>query len=129
MPRIGSLLAGPYTRENIILLVMDGFAKRGLNRVRQYELHKAVWKVTSKLGLQMRFITSPTIYSDDLDALLHKLERDRLLSELVIVHNGWVPKRMYEMTTVGKMIATETAQKISLERRLVLQMINETMER
>ena len=115
------------TQESLVLLVLDAFAKRGLQRVRQYELHKAICDIAQRLQFDFRFITSPTIYSDDLDKLLREMERSRLLNELLIVHNGWVPKRVYELTSLGRIVAAETEQRISREGGLVIEKIAEVL--
>ena len=123
-----SFLASPYTQREAVLLVLDAFAKRGLVRVRQYEVHKAVWKLISHLPLNLRFITSPTIYSDDLDSLLHELERSHLVNELLVVHNGWVPKRMYQMTTAGRMVVAEVEARVWQENKPTLKAITEALD-
>jgi hypothetical protein len=109
------------TAEDSILLLLDFLNRKGIRRIPESELHRLVFAVRSLLPTPMRFVHQPTTYSNELFDCLKKLERNRLVDELVYVHDGWVPKHLYEVTRIGHLRAVELEDRILTFRALPLQ--------
>jgi len=77
----------------------------------------------------MKFIERPTTYSNDLLESLKRLERARLVDELVYVHDGWVPKHLYEVTRAGPLRASEVEERVRSLRVVNLKDLLLSLER
>lgn len=112
---------GTTTLEDTILVLLDFMRRKGLRRVAESDLHRLVFSVHALLPARMKFVERPTIYSNELFECLKKLERSRLVDELVYVHDGWVPKHLYEVTRIGQLKALEVEDRIRMLRTIPLQ--------
>ncbi len=107
--------------EDTILVLLDFLHRKGVRRIPEPELHKLVFAVQALLPAPMKFVERPTTYSNDLLDCLKRLERNRLIDELVYVHDGWVPRHLYEVTRVGHLKAVELEDRIRSLQVLPLQ--------
>jgi hypothetical protein len=115
------------TAEDAILVLLDFLGRKGLRRVAESDLHRLIFEVGAFMPSAMRFVEHPTIYSNELFQTLRKLERERLVNELVYVHNGWVPKHLYEVTRVGHLRAEFLEERIRASRTLPLERVFELL--
>jgi hypothetical protein len=109
------------TAEDAVLVLLDFLGRKGLRRVAESDLHKLIFEVGAYMPSAMRFVQRPTTYSNELFQSLRRLERLRLVDELVYVHNGWAPKHLYEVTRVGHLRAIELQDQIRTFRTLPLE--------
>ena len=109
------------TTEEAVLVLLDFLCRKGLCRIAESDLHKLIFEVSAFMPSAMKFIQRPTTYSNDLLACLKRLERERLVDELIYVHDGWVPKHLYEVTRVGHLRAEELQDRIRTFRTLPLE--------
>ncbi len=104
------------TNRDLILFVLLALRKTGEARVREHFLHKVLHNISKWTGtLYFRFATNPIVYSGELYNCLRSLERDRVLDELIFVHDGWAPQHVYELTTIGVVEAEDRFERA--ERR------------
>ncbi len=103
--------ASPSAQE-MILVLLNFLAQRGRHRVSESELHRLVFDLQATFPIGMTFVQRPVIYSNQLFDCLRNLERGRLVDELVYVHDGWVPKHLYELTRGGRFRAAEVEERI-----------------
>ena len=109
------------TAENAVLVLLDFLGRKGLRRIAESDLHKLIFEVGAFMPSAMRFVQRPTTFSNELFQCLKRLERERLVDELVYVHDGWVPKHLYEVTRVGHLRASELQDQIRTFRMLPLE--------
>lgn len=109
------------TAEDAVLVLLDFLSLKGLRRIAESDLHKLIFEVGTFMPSAMRFVQRPTTYSSELFQCLKSLERGRLVDELVYVHDGWVPKHLYEVTRVGHLRAIELQNRIRTFRMLPLE--------
>jgi hypothetical protein len=109
------------TAEDAILVLLDFLGRKGLRRVAESDLHKLIFEVGAYMPSAMKFVQRPTTYSNELFQSLRRLERLHLVDELVYVHDGWVPKHLYEVTRVGHLRAIELQDQIRTFRTLPLE--------
>ncbi len=107
--------------EDTILVLLDVLGRNGLTRVAESQLHRLIYEAGPIPTAPMKFVRRPTTYSNDLFQCLKRLERDRLVDELVYVHDGWVPKHLYQVTRVGHSKALELENRIRTLRIVPLE--------
>ena len=115
------------TAEDTILVLLDFLGRKGLRRIAESDLHKLISEVGAFMPSAMRFVEHPTTYSNELFQSLRRLERERLVDELVYVHDGWVPKHLYEVTRVGHLRAELVEERIRASRTLPLEKVFELL--
>ena len=115
------------TAEDSILLLLDLLKRKGIRRVPESELHRLVFSIQTLLPGPMKFVHQPTTYSNELFESLKKLERNRLVDELVYVHDGWVPKHLYEVTRIGHSKALELEARVLTFRVFSLQKFSDSV--
>ena len=115
------------TPEDAVLLLLNFLRRKGVNRVAETDLHALVLAVEPLLNTPIRFIQRPVTYSGELFDYLKRLERNRLVDELAYVHDGWVPKHLYEVTRVGHLRAEEVEDRVRASRSLPLESIFESL--
>jgi len=115
------------TPEDTILVLLDFLGRKGLRRVGESDLHKLIFEVGAFMPSTMRFVQHPTVYSNELFQSLRTLEREHLVDELVYVHDGWVPKHLYEVTRVGHLRAELVEERIRVSRTMPLERVFELL--
>lgn len=98
--------------EDTLLVLLDFLHRRGLSRISESDLHRLIFSINPMLPIPLKFIQRPLTYSNDVFDSLKRLERSRLVDELVYVHDGWVPRHLYEVTRVGHLRAAELEDRI-----------------
>lgn len=109
------------TLEDTVLVVLHFLRREGIERISESELHRLVFAIGSLIPAPLKFIQRPTTFSNELYQSLKTLERGRLVDELIYVHDGWVPKHLYELTPVGRLRAHDLEDRIRTFRALPIE--------
>ncbi len=107
-------------QQESVLVLLDFLRRKGINRISESELHRLVFTVRGLLPTRMKFVEHPTAYSNQLFECLRALERNRLVDELIYVHDGWAPKHLYEVTRIGQLKASEVEERMRTQRSFAL---------
>jgi len=95
-----------------LLVLFSTLEEQGLGRIREYDLHCIARDLAARWWPELRFITTPTVYSSGLHARLHDLERSGTLDQLILVHDGWSPRHEYALTRIGRIRARDVIEKL-----------------
>lgn len=100
--------------DHAVLMLIAMLDQYGVPRIREYDLHCLVCSLAPRWWPGLRFITRPTVYSPALHGCLHELERRGSVNELILLHNGWVPRHEYELTRIGKIRAKDLIERLRI---------------
>lgn len=109
-------------REALVLAILSELDKRSLSPIREYDFHQLV-RIIQDLSAAFRFIDRPISYSYDLQEFLQRLEQRRLLDDLIIMRDGWVPRHEYQLSRVGHAEAKEKSEAIAESNPALLQRV------
>lgn len=106
-------------KRDLVLATLLALRRAGQNRVPEHLLHRLIHKVSAGLpNPWFRFICRPIIYSGELYTCLKSMERDRLIDELIFVHNGWAPQHVYELTAIGLVEAEDRSERTKVKPQI-----------
>lgn len=97
--------------------------KRKKGQIQGSALHKVLYRLGDLAVPPLKSITKPTVYVSELESNLRLLEREHLVSEIMILHDELLPRYYYSLTKYGEVEVEKLIEKLKICKSAVIEAI------